>query len=111
MYVTHKRQQKPPRLNEYGLVYPDLCIFVSDYFNKVHPSIIVETGFSHPMSIVRAHDYINPIPVRLSRGLVESTARIYRLQLRRDHGLEPPPYGIVRNLFRCNIESVGEYDT
>lgn len=34
-----------------------------------------------------------------------------RLQLWRNHGLNSPPYAIVLNLFRCNIESFGEYDT
>lgn len=91
---------------------PDVCIFVGSMAQDLFPPIIVEVGFSHPLTSNRARSFIYGSEGRCRVVIcldIEYRDKVNRLrqyeametQVVRQH---EPPYGIKLNLFRREIE-------
>jgi hypothetical protein len=105
----------------YEEAQPDVCIFVGSIAREPFPPIIVEVGFSHPLPSDRARSFIYGsegrcrVVICLDIEYRDKEKRSRQYQAMETQGVrrQDPPYGIVLNLFRCNIEESpdGQHDT
>lgn len=114
-------QELEEEKGRYEEAQPDVCIFVGSMAQDLFPPIIVEVGFSHPLPPDRARSFIYGSDGRCRVVICldieywdkEKRSRQYEAMETQGVRRQEPPYGIVLNLFRREIEEApdGRHDT